>query len=131
MNEISFYNNVFLDTSALSIVDFGQKFSNYVVDDRLYESYPPLNGKNKDSTSVHIVWKQGRRINEYTWSINSLDLVLGVIGGLSGIVWAVLSMVLGGYEAFKYQNSLIGAVYPTAPRTKQVSREVLNCERKA
>lgn len=49
-----------------------------------------------------LAFKQSRRVNEYTWSINSLDLVLGVIGGLSGIVWAVLAMLFGGYEAFKY-----------------------------
>ena len=78
------------------------------------------------TTSVFLSWKQGRRINEFTWSINSLDLVLGVIGGLSGIVWAVLAMALGGYEAFKYQNSLIGAVYPTAPKIQKVSKDDTN-----
>ena len=107
---------MFFDTSALSIIDLGHQFNNYDVQDRFFESYPPEASSGEVSTSVFLNWKQGRRINEFTWSINSLDLVLGVIGGLSGIVWAVLAMALGGYEAFKYQNSLIGAVYPTAPK---------------
>ena len=118
---------MFFDTSALSLVDLGQKFQNYVVDDRLYSSYPPLDAEGEIKTEVVIVWKQGRRINELTWSINSLDLVLGVIGGLSSIVWAVLAMALSGYEAFKFQNSLIGAVYPTAPSIGQVSSEHNDC----
>lgn len=107
---------MFFDTSALSIVDLGQNIDNYDVQDRLFESYPPQASAGEFTTAVILNWKQGRRINEFTWSINSLDLVLGVIGGLSGIVWAVLAMALSGYEAFKYQNSLIGAVYPTAPK---------------
>ena len=49
------------------------------------------------------------------WSRVSLDIVLGIVGGLSGIVWGVLNLVFGGYETFKLENSLIGAVYPTSP----------------
>jgi len=50
------------------------------------------------------------------WSRVSLDIVLGLVGGLSGIVWGVLNLVFGGYETFKLENSLIGAVYPTSPQ---------------
>ena len=54
-----------------------------------------------------------KNINEF--SVNSLDIVLGLVGGLSGIVWGTLFLVFGNYESFKFENSLIGAVYPTAP----------------
>ena len=40
-------------------------------------------------------------------------------------------MVFGGYEAFKYQNSLIGAVYPTAPKMKKLSRDEIEGQHKA
>ena len=62
-----------------------------------------------------ITWYQSRVVDEVSWSINSLDLVLGLVGGVCGIVWSGLAMVLGGYETFKLENSLIGAVYPTSP----------------
>jgi len=62
------------------------------------------------------------------WSINSLDLVLGLVGGLSGIVWGFLLLVFGGYESFKLENSLIGSVYPTSPQDDVVGPE---SERKA
>lgn len=106
----------------------GTHYENYQIEDCKYSSYPV---SDSDTAVVIISWKQGRRINEYTWSINSLDLVLGVIGGLSGIVWATLAMVFGGYESFKYQNSLIGAVYPTAPYMKKLSRDVNDGSSKA
>ena len=100
-NDISFYNNYFLDTSAISIVDLGTHYDNYEIDAVKFSSYP-VSTAEADTAVVAIAWKQGRKVNEFTWSINSLDLVLGVIGGLSGIVWAVLAMIFGGYEAFKY-----------------------------
>ena len=34
-------------------------------------------------------------------------MVLAVVGGLSAIVWPTLNMILGGYETFKFKNSLI------------------------
>ena len=49
------------------------------------------------------------------WVIDSLDVVLGLVGGFTGLLWAALSILLGGYETFKLENSLIGAVYPTSP----------------
>ena len=58
---------------------------------------------------------QSRVVNNQQWAINSLDLVLGLVGGLSGIMWSILALVFGGYESFKLYNSLIGSVYPTTP----------------
>jgi len=49
------------------------------------------------------------------WAVDSLDTVLGLVGGFTGLLWAALSIVLGGYETFKLENSIIGAVYPTSP----------------
>ena len=43
-------------------------------------------------------------------------MTLGVVGGLSGIIWGTLALIFGGYESFKFENSLIGAVYPTSPQ---------------
>ena len=67
-------------------------------------------------------------MSELTWYINSLDLVLGVIGGLSGIVWAVLAMIFGGYEAFRYQTSLISSIYPTSPMDTPIDGDLNQSE---
>ena len=53
---------------------------------------------------------------EEEWAVQSIDIVLGLVGGLSGIVWSLLAMLTAGYETFKFENSLIGAVYPTSPQ---------------
>ena len=60
-------------------------------------------------------YQQSRAQISYTWSVDSLDLVLGLVGGLAGVIWPVLEIVFGGYESFRFENSLIGSVYPTSP----------------
>ena len=52
---------------------------------------------------------------EEEWAIQSLFATLGLIGGLSGIIWGTLEVCFGGYGSFKFENSLIAAVYPTSP----------------
>ena len=42
----------------------------------------------------------------------SLDILLGVVGGLSSIVWGFIALIFNGYEEFKLQNSLISKIYP-------------------
>lgn len=46
--------------------------------------------------------------------IQSLGLVLGLVGGLSGIIWGLLALLFGGYEQFKLENALIANVFHTA-----------------
>ena len=41
--------------------------------------------------------------------------MLGLVGGVSAILWATLSALMGHYERFKLANSLIGSIYPTGP----------------
>lgn len=41
------------------------------------------------------------------------------MGGVSAIIWSSLSLVLGGYEGFKLENSLIGSMYPTGPTASE------------
>mmetsp|Transcript_4647 Transcript_4647/g.6123 ORF Transcript_4647/g.6123 Transcript_4647/m.6123 type:complete len:95 (-) Transcript_4647:642-926(-) len=64
---------------------------------------------------------QSRQLNKETWIIQSLGLVLGLVGGLSGIIWGVLAFFLNNYESFKFDNALIASVYKTAPLGDQDS----------
>ena len=49
------------------------------------------------------------------WTVQSLDLVLGLVGGFSSIVWAALLIIFGHYEEFKLNNSVIRTIYSTRP----------------
>ena len=64
------------------------------------------------------MYRQARVLYIEEWAIDSLDVVLGLVGGFTSLLWTALSILLGGYETFKFENSLIGAVYPTSPTNK-------------
>ena len=64
---------------------------------------------------VTVEYTQAREVYTQDFAIQSIDIVLGLVGGFTGLLWAVLAILLGGYETFKLENSLIGAVYPTSP----------------
>ena len=41
--------------------------------------------------------------------------MLGLVGGVSGVVWAVFAFTIGDFESFRFENALIGSIYPTSP----------------
>ena len=65
-----------------------------------------------------IVYSQSKVQNKVVWRVNSLDLVLGLVGGFVGLIWVSLSIVCKNYQEFKQTNSLISSVYPTAPASQ-------------
>lgn len=38
-------------------------------------------------------------------------MVIGLVGGVSGIIWTVLNYLLANYQEFNYENSLVGSNY--------------------
>ena len=44
-----------------------------------------------------------------------MDVLLGLVGGLSSIVWGFLFIIFGSYETFKLENSIIGTIFPVSP----------------
>ena len=65
---------------------------------------------------------------ETEWTIDSIDVILGLVGGVSGIIWTTLAMILAPYEAFKFNNSVIGMVYATAPQHDEKETPILSRE---
>jgi len=52
---------------------------------------------------------------EQEFSVNSLDLILGLLGGYMAILWGLLEFSFSDYEQFKYNNSVVGSVYSASP----------------
>ena len=66
---------------------------------------------------MQMLFYQSRVQHNEEWSIQSIDLVLGLVGGLYGIIWGTLLILMENYETFKLENSLIGSIYPTSPQS--------------
>jgi len=41
----------------------------------------------------------------------TFDQVLAYIGGYAGIVWAIISGLVGGYQSFRYESHLMRSMY--------------------
>ena len=62
-------------------------------------------------TVIAIYFRKSVTVVKQEFSINSLDTILGLIGGYIAILWGVVHFCFGGYESFKYLNSVIGQNY--------------------
>ena len=83
---------------------------NYFVD-RSETDYLP----NPDNArrSLMVSYMQSRKVSKHKYTINSLDLILGFVGGLSAVIFYVMELVLGNFEEFKVHNMLLGSFYGT------------------
>ena len=110
-NDISFYNFRYLDTSQIATPDLSQKFVDYKTLDSAIATF-------RDYTNTKVFYLrivQAREYTEIIWSIQSIDLILGLVGGFVGVIWTGLALLVGPYEEFKFQTSLVGSVYPVSP----------------
>ena len=104
-----FYNNPWFDTSGISIFDFAETFENYQVErESIF-----LNSDTYDNHRLNIKYVMARPVYTEEWAIESIDIVLGIVGGFFGLVWSLLAFLLGGYEAFRSEHTLIGDLYKT------------------
>ena len=116
-----------LDTSQISLFDFGLARRDYKVE---RQSGNKAGNAGHEQPVLRSICYQARRITQVEWSIASIDVILGLVGGVSGIIWAGLGLILAPYEDFKFQNSIIGMVYPTAP-LPDASEPIADSRRKA
>ena len=54
---------------------------------------------------------QGRQTKIVSWTVKSLNDVIGQIGGYVALIWMVVKFIFDDYENFKFTNSLITRIY--------------------
>ena len=94
---IRYFPFTWFDTSSLSSLQTGEELVNYQVYDEKQRS---IDIGNSDAYELSVLFTQSRVVKNQKWSIVSLDLVFGLIGGLSAFLWALMSLIFGGYESF-------------------------------
>ena len=46
-----------------------------------------------------------------TYTIQSFDQTFALIGGMAVFIYAIISLVIGSYQAFSFQNGMQGKLY--------------------
>ena len=45
-------------------------------------------------------------------------MVLGLIGGFTGLIWAITEYMIGGYENFRFSQEIISEIYSTTTNAR-------------
>lgn len=92
------YDNKFLDTSLLTTVNFGKVIYDYQVSSQTQQK---IRNEDKKFPAILIQYTQSRVQTTRKYIIVSLDMVLGLVGGLASIILSILSWSLGEHEEFR------------------------------
>ena len=114
---IKVFDNIFIGNSFIPFRGSTKEFQNYSVDEQQRHELT----RNPDSLDpvLMVDYFQSRKQMNSEWHVLSLDVVIGIIGGLWAVIWRTLNFVFAGYETFQLQTSLISGLYPTAPNHDQ------------
>ena len=74
-------------------------------------------GNNKLNTKSFFQCKilQSRKQTQNNWSIQSIDLIFGLVGGFVSLIWMGSGWMISSFETFKFQATLVGSIFPTSP----------------
>ena len=102
---LSIFNNLFFDMSPFYWLNAGQQFDVY--EPGKVESFFRPEGWGE----FIINYRQGRPTEDVKWTVRSLNIVVGLIGGYVALIWMVARFILDGYENFKFANSMVSQIY--------------------
>ena len=66
-----------------------------------------------------IIFSQGRDLVKQKWTVKSINVVLGLIGGYTALLWMMITFVLSGYETHKFRSSLINSIFMRVPEEEE------------
>ena len=94
-------------------MDFGQTIETYSVEGQ------PQTRQNRHNPEFGICawveYSQSRTLITREASVDSLDLILGLLGGYLTILLGVQQIFFTRYNEFKFNNSVIGNMYSATP----------------
>lgn len=100
-NECSYFNSQWIDLSQFEFIYDGIDCSTYNTG-TVISINEPYENKYGEIPLLDLVLSQDRHFNEVEWTVMSVDIVLGIIGGFVGLIWGILTYLLGGYQGFRF-----------------------------
>ena len=101
-NTIEFYDFLWLDTSQISAFFFGTRLEKYFPTETWMGQKDIVESERSDRDIYSCAIVQSRSYLETIWTLTSLDLYLGLVGGFTSIIWTLFSILIGPYEDFKF-----------------------------
>lgn len=113
LDKVKYYGKRFWDTSTLLGFDwlFLDEENTYYTENIKQDVAPLMKNDEGQTIFFQATFNQSIKIVETQWSIDSIDLILGFIGGMAGLIWSILGFVLGSYQNFAFESSMINNFY--------------------
>ena len=88
-----------------------------------FETHIDLDKESREARLFMGNFIQARKYYKTQWTVESFDLVFGLIGGFVGLIWDSLGFFLGNYESFKFNTAIIGEIYSTSEAQRMTDGE--------
>lgn len=118
--QCTYYNLLWIDLGQFGDL-FGTDCETYQVVNT--ETVSIFSNELSDPVFSQVVI-QDRSYLETSWTVNSVDILLGLIGGFIGLIWDLLNRFLGGYESFAFSTALISEIYSTTDSSRMKKGKV-------
>ena len=96
-NECHFYDYLPFDMSQFEAIYDGIDCSTYRLDGMILAELPLSSEQYLTSPLVNNQVVQSRAYDISQWSVVSIDIFLGLMGGFVGIIWSIVQLCIGGY----------------------------------
>ena len=113
----NFFNSRWIDLTQFEVVYGGKDCTTYLLDTNL--RYQDLYNYSSVSASLYsAVVVQARPYSKTIVSTESLDNLLGIIGGFTALIWDIIYYMMSEYQSFQFNRSLIGEIYSTTDNSR-------------
>lgn len=118
--ERNLYNFRWFDLSQFNGVYDGEQVSTY--NSGLQQTLVSFKNSDRATAALQPVFSQvlfqSRNYEQVQWSVLSMDIILGMIGGFVGLIYLLLTWAIGDYQRFKFTTALISEAYSTTEKSR-------------
>jgi len=93
------------------LIDFSDTFYDYDVESTASTS---IDNPSNSAPSIIVDYVQSKKQPQAKYAITSLDVALGLVGGVASILIYLLGLVVNPFRNFRLKNTLIRHLYPTS-----------------
>jgi hypothetical protein len=115
-NQISFYSNKIFDFSAFDFLPVSE-YEFFATQLSFFNVYTNLQSDPYTGLYTTAISQDPKMIQSQV-TLLSFDQTLALIGGYAGTIWMIIEWLIGGFQGFAYNNSLLRKLYTTDRRRR-------------
>ena len=124
-NQITYFDFPWINISLVSLIS--NLSSDHLFTYTIESLSSSIDIDPQDQSIFDVDFLQAKKQNHILWTRITLDVLLGLVGGVTSILWSAFGKIIAPYQNFESQAQLIRGIYPTQPKIN-VEKEVSSRE---